>query len=399
MARAVTVVPDATEVHGVRCARRMGYTSPTPLQRAVLEHANAPPGTAAVRIFQSLPRTGKTVAVAMGSLLGVCARTRYTQSLLLCSTIEQRDHTTWTVCRMLGENANHLRVVSATPETSRRRWRAANAATAHVLVGCMGTICQLVMCYPEILGRVRFVAVHDADMVFGTANAEQTMQTTTLMRALDGRARVSLVSTTYSDAGLRCIRAVVNEQTSVGPTDARGAAPPPPGTSLRARGVRHMSVMVEREWKGDMAVHVTEWALRWHPAALVLVSCTNGPQVDRVCAAFHSNAAVAGDRVDVVGIHGQTERRQWAHRRLAQGGVGGRGLVVVATEGIAHDARGGAFDVVVCGDAPFGIEGMLRLVSRARARGAVVHLLTRDDAITFQRTMRAHGVPVVVFEG
>ena len=380
---------DVTEVHGMRCARIMGHTAPTAFQRTLLKHAAAASDTACAQIMQSRPRTGKTIATAMGALLGVKVDVRHTQSVLLCSTIEQRDHTAWTVCRMLGKNASRIRVLTATTDdTTHGRWDAVNIATAHVLIGCTGTIYQTVMNYPDTLKHVRFLAVHDADIMFGVAQTDQIMQISALVSTLCGNARMCFVSTVYDEGVLSCIRATVDGQS----TDVRDNETQTPEAGLRGREVEHMSVMVEREWKGDMVMHVIRWTIRTCQHARVLVSCANGLQVDRIC-----DVISAVDRVDVVGLHGKSDRRRWMHRRVAQGGLGGRGLVVVSTENIAHDARGRDFDVVVCSDAPFEIGGMIRLVSRAREKGKIVHLLTRDDVITFQRTMRAHGVHVTAF--
>jgi hypothetical protein len=71
--------------------------------------------------------------------------------------------------------------------------------------------------------------------------------------------------------------------------------------------------------------------------------------------------------------------------------------VVVATENIAHDIHTPLFHGLVCSDSPFGVEELGRLVSKVHRGGTVVHLLTRDDAITFQKAMESHGVSVDEF--
>ena len=155
--------------HGATCAMRMGYLTPTPLQQAVLEHASTGNVDVDVRVLRARPRTGKTVAVVMGALLGIETRVRQVQSVLLCSTLEQRDHTTWTTCRMLGANGGRIRVATVGASYGGEP----SPVTAHVLIGCTGALHRMVKNHPTAFERVRFVAVHDADILFGTTHTTQ----------------------------------------------------------------------------------------------------------------------------------------------------------------------------------------------------------------------------------
>lgn len=375
--------------HGLRCARACGINSLTPIHFELMSHLSSTHSGAKTKIMHSPPRTGKTTAVAMGALLRIDPAKRCTQSVVLCSTIEQRDRTASAICRMLGVNSTGIRVMVATSSTVsvQCQRRAADMMSSHVVVGCTGAIFHnMVDCRSDAFDHVTFLAVHDACIVVGGSQTDHLNQLSVMLAALSKQTYVCFVATIYDMEAHAffatwCGESVLHDTSVLDNVIAK-------------RGVRHFSLMVEYAWKPDMAFTIVEWIARQKPHTRMMIVCASVMQVKLVCESLGKMHTVG-----VVGMHGQMARRRQAHRLFAYGKPLSKNLILVCTENIAHDVGGPLVDGIVCYDMLFSVESIGRMTAKVSRGGVAVHLLTRDDVITFNRNMKQHGATVSNFTG
>jgi ATP-dependent RNA helicase DeaD len=244
----------------------LGYTGPTPVQRAVF----APLRALKDVLVQSRTGSGKTTAFALPTLCAIDPARRHPQALMLCPTRELALQVTAEVAR-LGHPAG-LRVATIYGGASMRAQIDALDAGVHVVVGTPGRVKDLHRQGVLRFAGIRFVVLDEADEMLSRGFWDEvTSILDQLPDAVDGVARVTaLFSATLPDQIERAARKYLRDPVRCNLSQ----------DTLNVATIRHVLHLENEKWPKPRNFL---YMLEFHKPSSGIVFCNRKDETEMIC--------------------------------------------------------------------------------------------------------------------
>jgi hypothetical protein len=332
------------------------------MQRGIFHHLRGN----RICVVQAPPNSGKTTVSALLALRSVdggatSTSTPRTRAIVVCSTKEQCARTTRAIGHVaeVTGGAGGTAVADVLVECAVSAWR-------HIHVGCTPAV----------------VVFNDMDSIASACNNDNSPSMLEWLLMIPHTTKICCMATVFAKGTLRLLAKAFGDQAIARPSTVGIAH------ALYQAPVTHYSVMVENKWKVDTLLGAFD-ILANRGCHRLVVCCGYCGCVDTLASEVGHLTPTHG--YTVFPVHGRRADRFANGAAFSAAGAGAR-VVLISTECIINDtATVAPVDALIFFNS-LRDTSMVRVVCKVKTGGVVIHFLTRDDVITFQRTAVAHGI-------